>query len=127
MKLSFSSRGSFDKTFNFFHRMKNKDYLTVLDALGKEGVLALSSATPVESGKTSRSWNYEIEDDGRTSRIIWTNSSLTKNGDSIAIMLQYGHGTGTGGYVQGIDYINPVIQPIFDRIAETAWRVVTQS
>lgn len=86
----------------------------------------MSSATPKDSGETASSWNYKIETaNGRTS-ISWYNTNLTKDGDPIAILLQYGHGTGTGGYVQGRDYINPAIQPIFDNIADQVWKVVTE-
>lgn len=98
----------------------------MLDRFGQEGVAALSSATPVDSGKTAASWSYEIErGDGKTV-ISWSNSNVN-DGVNIAVILQYGHGTGTGGFVQGRDYINPAIQSVFDRIAEEAWREVTKS
>nr|WP_330371635.1 hypothetical protein [Marvinbryantia formatexigens] len=98
--------------------------LGVLDKYGRAGVDALSSATPVDSGETASSWGYEIEHSAGSSRIIFTNSHINK-GVSIAIILQYGHGTGTGGYVEGRDYINPAIQPVFDNLVKEAWKEVT--
>ena len=100
--------------------------LSVLDKYGREGVNALASATPVESGRTADSWYYEIERSTRSASITFLNSNVNK-GVPIAIILQYGHGTGTGGWVQGRDYINPAIQPIFDRLADEAWEEVTKS
>lgn len=96
----------------------------ILNKYGAEGVAALASATPVESGKTASLWDYEIEGSKTSSKITFTNSHINK-GVPIAIILQYGHGTGTGGWVQGRDYINPAIQPIFDKIAAEAWKEVT--
>lgn len=118
-------RGSFKKTENFLQRMSQKVYLKHLESLAKRGVDALSSATPVDSGLTASSWAYEIHSSESSYQIVWTNSNVNK-GVPIAIILQYGHGTGTGGYVQGRDYINPAIQPIFDEIAKTAWLEVTE-
>lgn len=97
----------------------------ILNKCGQEGVHALASATPVESGETANSWYYEVECSKTSSTITFLNSHVNK-GVPIAIILQYGHGTGTGGWVQGRDYINPAIQPIFDRIADEAWREVTK-
>lgn len=99
--------------------------MSVLDKYGRAGVSALSSATPVESGLAASSWYYEIERGKGFVRIIFGNSDV-ENGFPVAIMLQYGHGTGTGGWVEGRDYINPAIQPIFDKIAADAWREVTK-
>lgn len=126
MRVKFEVSGSFTKTEQFINRMKRREYLNVLDELGREGVQALRNATPVDSGKTAESWDYEIKRARNCTEIIWTNSNIN-DGVPIAIILQYGHGTGTGGYVQGRDYINPAIQPIFDKIAEKAWKVVTSS
>ena len=126
MRVKFEVSGSFTKTEQFINRMKRREYLNVLDELGREGVQALRNATPVDSGKTAESWDYEIKRTRNCTEIIWTNSNIN-DGVPIAIILQYGHGTGTGGYVQGRDYINPAIQPIFDKIAEKAWKVVTSS
>ena len=97
----------------------------ILEKYGREGVSALASATPIDSGTTSNAWFYEIEQGSGTSIIRFNNSHINK-GVPIAIILQYGHGTGTGGWVQGRDYINPAIQPIFDRIVDEAWREVTK-
>lgn len=115
--------GNFNKTERFLNRMKKKDYLKILDRYGIAGVDVLRSATPIESGATASAWSYEIQDDGSSCKLIFNNSHINK-GVNIAIILQYGHGTGTGGYVQGRDYINPAIQPIFDQIAEEAWKEV---
>ena len=96
-----------------------------LDKYGREGVKALESATPVDTGLTARSWYYEIKKTNGSVSISFYNSNI-QNGIPIAIILQYGHGTGTGGWVEGRDYINPAIQPIFDKIAEKAWKEVTK-
>ncbi len=120
----FKQEGNFDKTENFLNRMKKKDYLKILDRYGVAGVNVLKSATPIESGETANSWSYEIEENRGNCKIIFNNSHINK-GVNIAIILQYGHGTGTGGYVTGIDYINPAIKPIFDQIAQEAWKEVT--
>lgn len=126
MRVKFEVSGGFTKTERFINRMKRREYLNVLDEFGREGVQALRNATPVDSGTTAESWDYEIKRTRNCTEIIWTNSNIN-DGVPIAIILQYGHGTGTGGYVQGRDYINPAIQPIFDKIAEKAWKVVTSS
>lgn len=124
--ISFKHTGDFSKTTKFLERAKRGDYLKVLDKYGKEGVKALSSATPVDSGTTANSWSYKIEKGNGSAKISFLNSNVNK-GVPIAIILQYGHGTRNGGYVQGRDYINPAIQPIFDRIANEAWKEVTKS
>ena len=90
------------------------------------GVDALAAATPVDTGKTAASWTYEIEKKNGSYSIVWLNTNVNKY-VNIALILQYGHGTRNGGYVKGRDYINPAIQPIFDKIAEDAWREVTDS
>lgn len=123
--ISFRHRGDFSKATSYFERLKEAAKLGILNKYGRAGVAALSSATPVDSGKTASSWGYEIEHSYRSAKIIFTNSNINK-GVPIAIILQYGHGTGTGGWVQGRDYINPAIQPIFDQITEEAWREVTR-
>lgn len=118
-------KGDFSKLDRYFERIKEAAKLGVLDKYGREGVAALASATPVDSGLTASSWYYEIErSNGRVS--ITFNNSNVNNGVPIAIILQLGHGTGTGGWVQGRDYINPAIQPVFDRIADDAWKEVTK-
>ena len=120
-----SDKGNFSKTFRYLEKLKKRDYLKVLDKYGREGVAALASATPVETGLTANSWKYEITKTNGSATITFTNSNI-QNGIPIAIILQYGHGTGTGGWVQGRDYINPAIQPVFDRIANEAWKEVTK-
>ena len=118
-------KGDFSKTINFLKRAKKADYLKVLERYGSEGVAALESATPVDSGLTAKSWYYRIEIKSGTATLSFHNSNI-QNGIPIAIILQYGHATGTGGWVQGRDYINPAIQPIFDKITENAWKEVTK-
>jgi hypothetical protein len=119
-------RGSLSKTTRFLERAKHAVRLADLDKYGREGVAALASATPVESGLTASSWNYEVSYSKSGARITFNNTNI-QNGVPIAIILQYGHGTGTGGWVEGRDYINPAIQPIFDRLVDDAWREVTKS
>lgn len=124
--ITFKHKGDFSKTSNFLKKASNvrKFQIDDLHKFGVEGVLALSKATPVRTGKTADSWTYRIVEKENSVSIEWLNSNVVK-GVPIAVILQYGHGTGTGGYVQGIDYINPAIQPIFDRIAKNAWKEVT--
>ena len=121
----FRHKGDFSKTVKYLQRAKNAVTLQDLDKYGREGVAALASATPVDTGKTASSWYYEIIRNKGSVKIQFNNSNI-QNGVPIAIILQYGHGTGTGGWVEGRDYINPSIQPIFDRITEQAWREVTK-
>lgn len=122
--IKFSHKGDFSKTTRYFEKVKKTAKMSDLDKYGRAGVAALSSATPVDSGLTAGSWYYEIErQNGRTS-INFYNSNVN-NGVPIAIILQYGHATGTGGWVEGQDYINPAIQPVFDKIANDAWKEVT--
>lgn len=126
MRVKFEASGGFTKTERFLNRMKRREYLNVLDEFGRDGVQALRNATPVDSGATAEAWDYEIKRTRNYIEIVWTNSNIN-DGVPIAVILQYGHGTGTGGYVQGRDYINPAIRPIFDKIAEKAWKVVTSA
>nr|DAQ02666.1 MAG TPA: type I neck protein [Caudoviricetes sp.] len=126
MRVNFEVSGGFTKTERFLNRMKRREYLNVLDEFGRDGVQALQNATPVDSGATAEAWDYEIKRARDYTEIVWTNSNIN-DGVPIAVILQYGHGTGTGGYVQGRDYINPAIRPIFDKIAEKAWKVVTSA
>ena len=124
--IRFRHKGDYSKASNYFKRLKEAARLhNILNKCGQAGVSALSSATPTDSGLTASSWDYEIEQSSGSSKIIFTNSNINK-GVNIAIIIQYGHGTGTGGWVQGIDYINPAIQPLFKSIAEDAWREVTK-
>ena len=123
--ISFKQKGDFSKLTGFLERIKESVKIGDLDKFGRAGVEALSSATPVNTGKTANSWYYEIENKNGVATISFNNSNI-QNGVPIAIILQYGHGTGTGGWVEGRDYINPAIRPIFDEIAENAWREVTK-
>lgn len=119
------SKGDFKKADKYFRNLIKASRVEILEKYGNKGVAALSSATPVESGLTASSWSYRIERSGSRVAIYFTNSNINQ-GVNIAIILQYGHGTGTGGWVEGRDYINPAIQPIFDELAEAAWREVTK-
>ena len=123
--ISFRQKGDFSKLTRFLEKAKNVVRIGDLDKYGREGVAALSSATPVDSGLTASSWYYKVEHTNGSAKINFYNSNI-QNGVPIAIILQYGHGTGNGGWVQGRDYINPAIQSIFDKIAENAWREVTK-
>lgn len=123
--ISFRQRGDFKKLTRFLERAKEGVRIGDLDKYGREGVAALASATPVESGLTAASWYYEITNKNGSARITFYNSNV-QNGVPIAIILQYGHATGTGGWVEGRDYINPSIRPVFDKIADSAWREVTK-
>ena len=121
----FRQKGDFSKLTKYFERVKEAAKIGVLDKYGREGVAALASATPIESGKTASSWYYEIKRQNGSVSLEFNNSNINQ-GVPIAVILQYGHGTGTGGWVQGRDYINPAIRPIFDKIAEDAWKEVTK-
>ena len=124
--ITIRQKGDFSKTVKYLNRVKKATALGVIDKYGQEGVAALSSATPVESGLTAASWNYKITRGFGSASIEFYNTNVN-NGVPIAIILQYGHGTGTGGWVEGRDYINPAIQPIFDKLAEDAWKEVTKA
>lgn len=123
--IKFRQKGDFSKATKYFERVKQAAKVSILDRYGKAGVAALSSATPVESGLTASSWSYEIKRQNGIIRIDFLNSNVNK-GVNIAIILQYGHGTGTGGWVEGRDYINPAMRPIFDKLANDAWKEVTK-
>ena len=124
--ISFVHKGNFKKVNKFLLFAKSFNIKTRLDKYGIIGVQALSSATPERSGKTADSWSYEITGSSDSASIVWTNSNIN-DGVNIAVILHYGHGTGTGGYVEGRGYISPAIQPIFDQIAESAWKEVTNA
>lgn len=123
--ITFRQKGDFSKVTHYFEKLKETAKLGVLYKYGREGVAALASATPTETGLTASSWSYTIERQNGSVAIVFENSNINK-GVPIAIILQYGHGTGTGGWVQGRDYINPAIQPIFDKMADEAWKEVTK-
>lgn len=122
--ITFRHKGDFSKTKRFLEKARRAVRLDGLDKYGREGVAALASATPVDTGLTAGSWYYEIVKNRESASIVFSNSHINK-GVPIAIILQYGHGTRNGGWVQGRDYINPAIQPIFDKLADEAWKEVT--
>ena len=124
--VTITHRGNFNRTEKFLNVLSGRSYLNMLDKYGQMGVDALAASTPVDSGETAKSWTYEISRNSNTTTISWLNTNENQ-GVNIAVILQYGHGTGTGGYVQGRDYINPAMRPVFDKIAEEAWREVTSS
>lgn len=119
------SKGDWNDTEHLLNKLQNKHDYKVLEKYGREGVAALSAATPVDTGVTASSWDYRIEiQNGQSIKLIFTNNSKTKDGIPIVILLHYGHGNGRGGYIQGRDFINPVVQPLFDKIADEFWREV---
>lgn len=122
--VTFTHHGDFSNTKRLLKRAAEAKVLHILEKYGREGVVALSAATPVESGETASSWTYEIKRSGSSFSLSWYNSHV-EDGVNIAIILQYGHGTGTGGYVAGRDYINPAIRPILDKLADNVWKEVT--
>lgn len=124
MAIFFTHKGDLKETERFLKNLKKQDFYKNVEKLAQEGVEALSTATPLDSGQTAESWGYLIEDKKDTFTITWTNSNVNE-GVNIAIILQYGHGTGTGGYVAGQDYINPAMKPVFDKIADDVWKEVT--
>lgn len=124
--VEFRHRGNFNKTEKFLTRIKDEGYLNILERYGQMGVDALKTNTPIDSGKTANSWSFEISHGRDGTSLSWINTN-ENDGVNIAIILQFGHGTGTGGYVKGVDYINPAIQPIFDKIAEEVWKEVTSA
>lgn len=122
---SISVSGEFNQTKNFLKRLKARRYLKALEKYGEIGVDALAQATPRDTGKTASSWAYEIELTPEKATLTWTNSNVVKGYANIAILLDTGHGTGTGGYVRGLNYISPTIQPILDHIMESVRKEVT--
>lgn len=123
--IKFRQKGDFSKLTHYLEKVKEIVKLGDLDKYGREGVAALASATPVDTGLTASSWRYKIQHGNDSVSITFYNDNI-QNGVPIAIILQYGHGTRNGGYVQGRDYINPAIKPIFDKITEDAWKEVTR-
>lgn len=124
--LSFTNKGGFKKTFKFFERSEKISRAEFLDVYGRKGVEALRSVTPERSGATANSWYYTVSKSLSGYKLTWRNSNIEK-GENIAILIQYGHGTGTGGYVQGRDYINPAIRPIFDEMAEILGKEIREA
>ena len=121
--INIRQKGDFKNLSSFLEKTKEKLNLGLLDKYGREGIAALQAATPKDTGKTSESWYYKIERKNGSVSLTFHNSNQNK-GVPIAIILQYGHATGNGGYVEGVDYINPALRPIFDKIAEEAWKEV---
>ena len=124
--ISFTVSGSTKKTEDWLRNVQKIDIMAIMASCGQEGVNALSAATPVDTSRAAHSWGYEVTREGGWYTIVWTNSDI-ENGFPVVIMLQYGHGTRGGGYVQGHDFINPAIRPIFDKIAEKVWKAVTSA
>ena len=124
--IEIKTTGSFDNTTRFLKKMKNFDFDKILNEYGRLGVEELKKATPKRTGKTANSWSYSIEKGRGKVSVIWSNSNVD-NGVNIAVIIQYGHGTRTGGYVEGIDYINPALRSTFDRMSKEMWRAVTSS
>lgn len=124
--ISFTTRGSTKRTEDFLKKMSRGDIFRRVDAAAARGVAALAAATPANTGKAASSWSYKITQSRGRYTITWTNSDI-EDGFPVAVMIQYGHGTGTGGYVQGIDYINPTLRPIFQQIADDVWKEVTSA
>lgn len=124
--ISFRQEGDFSKATSFLERCKSIFKLSDLDKYGRAGVEALSSATPIDTGKTAASWSYEIVYENNRASIVFKNSNLTNRNVPVAILIQYGHGTKNGGFVQGIDYINPALEPVFKDLANNAWKEVNR-
>ena len=123
--MSFKYKGDWRDTFSFFGRTLDTEYIAILESYARAGVAALAAHTPVDSGSTAASWDYQIKTNRRGTSIYWLNRN--QGGKvSVAILLQYGHATGTGGYVQGQDFINPAIKPVFEKIADEVWKEVTR-
>lgn len=123
--IRFKHEGNFKNIEKFLKESQSINLKSILDRYGREGVAALASATPVDSGLTANSWSYEIRQNGSSISIYWKNSNIV-DGVPIAVILQYGHGTKNGGYVRGVDYINPAMKPIFDKLADNAWKEVAK-
>lgn len=119
-------KGNFSSTEGYLKRILRSDYKRFLHQAGKDGVAALSAASPVGSGATASSWSYEIEYKAGSAKVIWYNNHTTAQGTPIAILIQYGHATGTGGYVQGRDFINPALKPVVDRLSEQIFLEVSR-
>ena len=124
--IRFRHKGNFARTERFFHRARRASFFSSLEELAQAGVDALSRATPMDSGLTAQSWDYEIRNEQGKVSIFWKNSNQNQ-GVPIAVIIQYGHGTGNGGYVEGVDYINPALKPIFEQIAGKVWKEVTRA
>lgn len=126
MGVTFSQKGDFSKTNSMLQRMLENVDLSILDKYGRKGIQLLESATPVDTGVTAASWYYTIEHDKNQATLTFNNSNVVR-GMSVALLIQYGHATRTGGWVEGLDYINPALQPLFEELANEAWKEVTKS
>jgi hypothetical protein len=124
--ISFSHKGNFERTETFLQKISRGDIYRAVETYAQQGVTALAAATPVDSGKTKAGWGYKIKRSMFGLTITWTNSHVVA-GTPLIILLQYGHGTGTGGYVQGVDHINPALRPIFNQIADNVWKAVNSA
>ena len=123
--ISIKTKGSFKNFDNFVKKIVNKDYERIIDKYARMGVKALADATPGDSGETAKSWDYEIHYTKGRTKIVWTNSNVTKSGTPVAILIQYGHYSKSGSFVQGTDFINPALRPVFKKLAEDIWKEVT--
>lgn len=123
--ITFSQKGDFHKTEEFLKKARQNAFYKHLDEYARIGVEALHDSTPIDTGETANSWSYKVDISKDSATITWLNTHTNK-GENIAILVQYGHGTGTGGYVHGRDYINPAMRPVFDKIAENVWKEVTE-
>lgn len=125
MRIKIKSKGDWNDTENWLNKLKNKHDYKILEKYGREGVAALSAATPIDTGVTASSWDYRIDiQNGESVSLVFTNSNKTSTGIPIVVLLHYGHGNGHGGYIQGRDFINPIVQPLFDKVADEFWREV---
>lgn len=124
IQIKMNSSGNFNKSFKFLKAMKEKSWLKKIDEYAQLGVEALRANTPKDSGLTAGSWDYEITDDGERLYITWYNTNVKRGYFNVALMLQYGHATKSGGWIQGVDYINPALKPVFDKISNNMWEEV---
>lgn len=124
--ISVKSKGKWMKTRKHLLKIKTLDYRRLVESCAIKGVVALSEATPKDSGSTADSWGYDITIDDKITRIAWTNDNVTSSGMPVVVLLQYGHGTRNGKFVKGFDFVSPAIYPVFDEIADTIWKEVTR-
>lgn len=123
--ISVTTKGDFKNFNKFVKHMSRRDYLKIVEKYARMGVEALSEATPIDTGETASLWDYEIYTTKRSTKIVWTNDNVTRDGTPIPVLLQFGHATKDGGYVEGIDFINPALAPVFKKMAEQVWKEVT--
>lgn len=123
--ISVTTKGDFKNFNKFVKHMSRRDYLKIVEKYARMGVEALSEATPIDTGETASLWDYEIYTTKRSTKIVWTNDNITRDGTPIPILLQFGHATKDGGYVEGIDFINPALAPVFKKMVEQVWKEVT--